>query len=149
MQVITTLLTCLCVVLLVLVIIVERRMREVEHRQIYSAQTIIPSATLIISSKWHTLFSIPPSCKHGSVSFSATCTSTKPIDIHITLHGAGPDPITIYTDTNIHTFDLNSIIIQFHVCHTDQWNVLSLRVVTSNPGPHIYMSDIISTLITE
>jgi hypothetical protein len=145
----TTLLTCVCVVLFVMIIIIERRMRQVEHRGTYSAQAIIPSATLILSSKWYTLFSIPPSCGQCSVSFSATCTSTEPIDIHITLHGTGPEPITIYEDNDIRTFDLNNIVLTFQVGHMDQCNVLSLRVVTSKPGPHIYMSDIISTLLIE
>ena len=150
MPVAMTLLTCVCLVLLVVVIIVERRLRAVEERRSYNAQTIIPCASLKLTSHWYTLFSIPPSHPScvGRVSLVANCTSTESTAIHITVHGTGPEPITVYQASEIQQFDLCHSM-EFDVVCPEDGTVMFLRIQTSNPGPHIQMSDIIVTLILD
>ena len=148
-----TLLTCLCLLLLVVLIIVERRLRAVEDRRwsYYNAQTIVPCTSLKLAAHWYTLFSIPttyPSCV-GRVSLEATCTSTESTAIHITVHGTGPDPITVYQASEIQKFDLRHSMVFDVRCPPEHGTVVFLQIQTSNPGPHIQMSDIIVTLILE
>lgn len=138
-----TLLCCLSVMILVVVIVLERRVRALEAHHPYLAQTIIPCATLILPSKWHTLFRIPSGfIGVGTVSLSCTCTSKDYTNVHITLHGTGQDPITVLEDTHVKAFELDTVV-EFGVDHTDSENCISLRVDLSNPGLHVHMSDIV------
>jgi hypothetical protein len=142
----TTLLCCVSVMLMVVVIVLERRVRALEASHPYRVQTIIPCATLILPSKWHTLFRIPSDFTGvGTVSLSSTCTSTDYTNVHISLHGTGQDPITVLEGTHVMEFELDDIV-EFTVDHSDSGNCISLRLDLSNPGLHIHMSDIVVTL---
>jgi hypothetical protein len=152
MVMMTTLLTCVLVFLVVLVITLERRMRLFEtHRYHYSAQTIVPCAAVILSSKWYTLFLIPPSFTQpglASLSFSATGTAIETTDVCVTLHGTGGAPLTLYDGVGLTSFALDGTVA-FGIDCTHRGTVLAMCMETSNPGQHVHMSDLIATLTIE
>ena len=142
----TTLLYCVSVMLMVVVIVLERRVRDLETSAPYRVQTIVPCSSLILSSKCHTLFRIPPGFTGvGTVSLSCTCTSTEYTNVHITMQGIGTESVTVFEDKHSMGFELDDVI-EFIVNHEDSGNCICLRLDLSNPGTHILMSDIVGTL---
>jgi hypothetical protein len=142
----TTLLYCVSVVLMVVVIVLERRVRDLETSAPYRVQTIVPCSSLILSSKCHTLFRIPPGFTGvGTVSLSCTCTSTEYTNVQIMIQGTGTKSITVFEDKHIMGFELDDVV-EFVVNNEDGGNCISLRLDVSNPGPHILISDIVVTL---
>jgi hypothetical protein len=144
----TTVIGCIVIALLIFVILLERRMREVQYSE-YSTQILVPSSSVIISSKWYNLFRIPPDlARHGtgSICLFVKGNSTELTDVCIVLYGISKEPTTLYNATAIRNFILDEVI-EFHIDLKDCGHMIAMRLDTSNPGSHMRMSDIVCTFI--
>lgn len=149
MRIMTTILVCVVTVLTVVVIVIERRVRHLSHHGGYTAQAIVPGTYVILPSKLYTLFRLPPDLPRGGIGhlvLSGTGSSTEDTDVSLTLHGASRHGIHLYAAEGVKTFELDTVL-EFEIDDHGYGAVIALRMDSSNPGPHMIMSDIIATLI--
>lgn len=131
--------------LLIFVVISERRWRSIIQDARYITQTVLPSTHLLLPSEEHTLFQIPDTTKlerarislYGSV---ATATDTT---VRGELHGATEHPIELFECAARDTSVLVNTDVDFLVGSHNRGERLYIRIHTIGHGSKTYMSDMV------
>lgn len=148
-MIVATILSCMVVMLFICVVVHERKIRTLMRFSGYSTQTIIPGATIILSSRWYNLFRIPPDLTHdvtGSICLAVNGHGTDDTDVCILLHGIQNEPMVICDVRSVQNFGVDDIF-DFPVSADQRGNMIGLRMITSNPGSCMKLSDLVATFI--